>query len=1342
VNDRACRTVVDTGAVITLVRRGFLSGPPPPKANLRIRGVSGDVADAFGPRRATFQFGQVPVAWGVFEVDMPEDCLLGANLMVHMKAYVDMGYAEFVLRQQGPGRTLPRPLALPFTPAPELPALYHFDAYLCIRSAVELRVPPSGECSTRALLRSDWHPPARRPPGPPLEEDGPLGSGSSGYASSDRGVPPRAVGVEALTSAPPAEGIGAPGCARAVPGGGTGARARAMPGTPAVEPAGRARFKAAGDAWPPNTRFGLLLDATHDEDGRHEGARPAPCAAVSVRPGVVPCVRENVELTLANPTEYPVVIPRHAVIAEVYLIGLQPDEALPRPPGPPAAAAPIRRVERDRTPIALGVPLPPALQELLDKATDLDVEQRENADGFLREFHDVFSKDGEYGFCDLVEVPIDTGDARPNAQPARPIPIHMRAEVRKQFEAYLRDGAIVPSTSDWASPLVLVKKKDGTLRICTDFRMLNSVMRGTALPLPRTDVLLEELGGHEWYCAGDFVWGYHNLKIAERDRHKTAIIVPGMGLFEYVVLPFGLKTAPGIFQSVMQRVLYDPLPDGAVEAPVPDTTTAVYLDDLAVAGMTFAGTLTRMRQVFSRIRRSGLLLKPKKCSLFTRSLRYLGHVVSAAGVAVDPEKTAKIHDWPTPRSKDDVHSFLGLCGYYQNYVPRYTEIARPLQRLTRLYVPFEWTPDTATAFVALKKALTSPPILATATASNGRFVLDTDCSAFALGAVLSQIQQGEERVIAYHSRALTVAETKLCVTMRELLAVVDSVRKFHFYLAGAPEFLIRSDHAALQWLKKFRNLDGKLARWVERLESYSYVLEFRKGSQMAHADALSRYPYPTPELRPCPETCPKCSRLEQKEEDTFQHRCADIRRTAVVPDPDWSGDELRAAQGLDPGIKTILDAMEHDGDRPSRETAESYSWEAHCLWQQWQSLSLRHGLLYREWRHPTVPNRITWQLVLPRCKVREAVTTYHGAPGTGSHFGVRKSLSTLRARFYWPGMYDDVRDVINACETCTRKNGPSRRTRAPLRGILTGTCRAKWYVDILGPLPRSTNGNRYCLVAIDSFSGWPEVMAVRTITADIVAGALVRDVFSRYGAPRVVHTDQGRQFEARLFAEVMALFGIRKSRSLALHPSSNGKVERFMRVITGHLARMIREDQRDWDEVVPLIMMAYRAMPHNATKYSPAEVMFGHNITLPADLSRLPPPDAADVEDDPARYPAWLRERLRDIHEDVRRNMTAAQSRAKDHYDAAGTFNPIREGQEVWLYAPRRRVGRNPKLECPWEGPYRVERAINDVVMQIRPLFKTASQRRARDKIVHADRLAPLRDIPALSRQNTQRQQC
>ncbi|KAK3932335.1 Retrovirus-related Pol polyprotein from transposon 412 [Frankliniella fusca] len=169
--------------------------------------------------------------------------------------------------------------------------------------------------------------------------------------------------------------------------------------------------------------------------------------------------------------------------------------------------------------------------------------------------------------------------------------------------------------------------------------------------------------------------------------------------------------------------------------------------------------------------------------------------------------------------------------------------------------------------------------------------------------------------------------------------------------------------------------------------------------------------------------------------------------------------------------------------------------------------------------------------------------------------------------------------------------------------------------------------------------------------------------------------------------------------------------------------------------------MAYRAMPHNATKFSPAEVMFGRNITLPADLSRPPPPDATDAEDDPALYPAWLRERLRDLHEEVRRNMTTAQCRAKDHYDAAGTFNPVQEGQEVWLYAPRRRVGRNPKLECPWEGPYRVERAINDVVMEIRPLFETVSRRRARNKIVHADRLAPRRAIPALSRQIPRQQQ-
>jgi hypothetical protein len=278
------------------------------------------------------------------------------------------------------------------------------------------------------------------------------------------------------------------------------------------------------------------------------------------------------------------------------------------------------------------------------------------------------------------------------------------------------------------------------------------------------------------------------------------------------------------------------------------------------------------------------------------------------------------------------------------------------------------------------------------------------------------------------------------------------------------------------------------------------------------------------------------------------------------------------------------------------------------------------------------------------------------------------------------------------------------------------------------------NGNRYCLVAIDSFSGWPEVMSIPVITASVVAGALAREVFARYGAPRVVHTDQGRQFESRLFAEVLALFGIRKSRSLALHPSSNGKVERFMEVITGHLARMIRDDQRDWDDVLPFIMMAYRALPHAATKFSPAEVMFGYNITLPADLQRPPPPDATDEDDDPARYPGWLRERLRAIHEHVRQNNAAAQRKAKEQYDGAGTFNPIKEGQEVWLYTPRRKVGRCPKLDCPWDGPYCVERLLNDIVAEIKPLFEAKNRRQRKNKIVHVDRLAPRKQIPALSR--------
>lgn len=394
----------------------------------------------------------------------------------------------------------------------------------------------------------------------------------------------------------------------------------------------------------------------------------------------------------------------------------------------------------------------------------------------------------------------------------------------------LKDGIIEPSSSAWASPVVLVKKKDGSTRFCVDYRKLNELTIKDSYPLPLADSCFDALTGSKWFCTLDLSSGYWQVAMATEDREKTAFTTGSGGLFHFTVMPFGLVSAPATFERLMERVL----------AGLPWDVCLAYLDDIIVHAESFEAEKDRLCKVLQRLRNAGLKLSPKKCNLFQQSVKFLGHVVSGEGLSTDPEKTRAVAEWPVPSKVTELRSFLGLCSYYRRFVKDFAEIARPLHRLTEKTKDFAWTQECDDAFNRLKTALTTAPVLKYPSTTDP-FILDTDASNFGLGAVLSQVQDGEERVVAYYSTTLSKPERNYCVTRKELLAVVKAVKRFHHYLYGR-QFLVRTDHGALRWLMKFKNPEGQLARWLEYLGTYDLRIEHRSGNKHTNADALSRRP--------------------------------------------------------------------------------------------------------------------------------------------------------------------------------------------------------------------------------------------------------------------------------------------------------------------------------------------------------------------------------------------------------------------------------------------------------------------------------------------------------------------
>ena len=577
--------------------------------------------------------------------------------------------------------------------------------------------------------------------------------------------------------------------------------------------------------------------------------------------------------------------------------------------------------------------LPDYLKSLFDDMSHLSMEEKYKYVELINLNKDVFQDpEGPLGYTDLAEHTIDTGTEKPVKERLRRADIGKRKIVEDETEKMLKAGVIEPSTSPWASPIVLVTKKDGTVRFCVDYRRLNAITKCDAYPLPRIDDTLDALSGMKFFSTLDCQSGYWQLKLADSDKEKSAFITH-QGLFQFAVMPFGLSNAPATFERLMDRVLAGLLWERAL----------VYLDDVIVYGRTFDEALENLAMVFQRYRNANLKLKGKKCDFFKLSINFLGHVISEAGVACDPDKLSAVKEWPVPTNQKELRGFYGLCSYYRRFVPMFAEVTDPLAQMMGKKSNFAWNEEAQKSFDTMKQLLCEPPVLALPN-DTSNFILDCDASDQSIGAVLSIVVDDEEKVIAYASKALNKAQRQYCVTKKELLAVVTFLQKFKHYLRGRA-IIVRSDHSSLQWLLRFKEPEGLLARWLTILSQYNFSIVHRPGNLHANADALSRRPIRT--KRNCNRVdCSDCQLFPIKDKKVAKVLCTQevIEPTEVIL-PHWSTEYRRESQIKDSDIQPILAWKESGAPKPSRDEIIGYSAKTKTLWAQYDSLFIEDGVL-------------------------------------------------------------------------------------------------------------------------------------------------------------------------------------------------------------------------------------------------------------------------------------------------------------------------------------------------------------------------------------------------------------
>ena len=821
-------------------------------------------------------------------------------------------------------------------------------------------------------------------------------------------------------------------------------------------------------------------------------------------------------------------------------------------------------------------------------------------------------------------------------------------ELRKQIADLLLKGYIEPSTSPYGAPVLFVRKKDGSLRLCIDYRALNKITIKNKYPLPRIDDLLDQLNGSTCFSSIDLKSGYYQIPIHEEDVPKTAFRTP-FGLYQWRCTVMGLSNSPSAFQNIMNNIFREYLNDFVL----------VYLDDICIFSRSPEEHLVHIEKVLRKLEQHRLSGNWKKCHFGQTHLDFLGHVIGADGIRVDPKKVYAVQDWPKPKDVSHLRSFLGLANYFRRFMKNYSTVVAPLTSLLRKgkTVKDDWNEACDTAFDTVKRMLTTAPVLK-APDFTKPFEVHTDASIEGLGAALLQ----EGRPVAFYSRKLNSAERNYTTTEQECLAVLCALREWRCYLEGVP-FTLYTDHQPLTFTNTKLGMSRRQIRWVEEFQRYTFEWRYKKGTENSVADSLSRVP----------------ALLNNIVFFAVTTRRGD-RKTVTWADqqPQQSSERpakrSKANDSVSPTRKTILDQIR-----------QAYKSDATLNKPKMNKYTQKQGLLWK--------NNL---IVVPA--VSELRTTLmqeaHDTSYSG-HFGWRKTLNLLQRHFYWPKMSSQVKTFVATCDSCQRMKASNQKQAGPMQPLSIPN--RNWEsvsMDLITDLPLTARGFDSVLVMVDRLSKMTHFAACKkTISSMELAQLFTKEIIRLHGFQRSLVMDRDPRFTSQFWKDLCAMFGTKLRLSTAFHPQTDGQTERMNRTLEDCLRHYVSPTQSDWDLHLAPMEFAINNAKQDSTGLSPFQMVYGMDPLTPLNL---------DMD---CKAPT-AQEMASTIDNNMKRAKTAlaaAQNRMKTSTDKHRRDVTFKPGDRVLLNTKNIHllvVG--PKKLLPrWCGPFKVLQAIGPVAYRL-----------------------------------------
>lgn len=1104
-----------------------------------------------------------------------------------------------------------------------------------------------------------------------------------------------------------------------------------------------------------------------------------------------------IPMKVINPLDRPIVLRRNTKLAQLHpclaLEELQLDTVSEGSSGKAKAA--VQNLIQAETP---GSECPQIMQEdYMLKLQELglaeiDVQSCDVSDvwkaklvDLISQYEGIFSRDKlDCGEAKDIVHRIRLKDEQPFRLPCRRVPPSDYQKLKQTLDAMEEKGIIRKSNSEWASPLVLVWKPSGELRICTDFRWLNQRTVKDAYPLPHQADALASLGGNCFFSTMDLTSGFYNIPIHEDDRKYTACSTPA-GLYEYNRMAQGLCNSPATFARMMTSIFGDQN----------YLSLLCYLDDLLVFGKSEQEALDRLEMVFSRLKEHNLKLAQKKCYFLRESVKFLGHIVTAEGIATDPEKVSAINqvtavdlmegDGETP-SPTKIRSFLGMANYYSHFIEGLSGMAKPLFGLTagqktkrkngkpqaskpRRLKPEDWTTDCELAVEKIKRAVTQTAILAHPDFKKP-FVLFIDASMDGLGAVLSQIPEGEKRPrpVAFANKTLSKSQSRYPAHRLEFFALKWAVcDKFAHWLKGN-QFTVLTDNNPLTYIMTKPKLDACEQRWVSKIAPFDFDLKYIPGTQNIPADLLSRRPFAkvfeasealekgaqclTSEciqeafrlsvnvqtnasylsqnqdgdqvgvtgegVKALLESCSEWENGRPVRDVKFAQCSGSLLQGGVPALPAFSAEDVKRSQKEDCAIARVRFFVERRR-RPSRRERNHETAEVLRMLKHWEKLEMSNDILYR--RSKDRAGRKRYQLVLPASLKAVALKGTHDDAG---HQGQGRTLHLVRQRFFWSGMDGEVKEYVSHCKRCVVSKTLEPEARAPLESIRTSAPLELVCIDFWSA--EGKNGeNVDVLVITDHFTKLALAFPCPNQTAKVVAQKLWNQFFCTYGFPLRIHSDKGANFESQLIAELLQVSGIKKSHTTPYHPMGNGQTERFNRTLGNMIRSLPARAKERWPQMIQTLTFSYNCTTHETTGFAPFYLMYGRVPRLPVDIMF----GNTLKNDDVVAHDTYVESFQRDLREAVKiaqSNTTEAQKKQAREYNKRIKGVPLEVGDHV-LLANRKDRGKG-KLADLWDSSVHVI-TWRDLSVHI---YRVENPTTKKSKVVHRNFILPVNFLPVV----------